>query len=68
MSKFNTVDTQDILDQVETLDSKVVKIINIVKTLETRIVRLETIARNHGITLKNNKLKKEDNDESCVVM
>lgn len=66
MSRFNT-DVQDLVDQVETLDSKVVSMIQIMKDLQNRINNLEKIAKQHGIAVKS-KEKKIENEESCAVM
>ena len=66
MSRFNT-DVQDLVDQVETLDSKVVSMIQIMKDLQNRINNLEKIAKQHGIPVKS-KEKKIENEESCAVM
>lgn len=67
MSRFNNTDYQDLIDQIETLDSKVVNIIQIMKELQERVTCLEKIAKKHGIPVKSRD-KKMQNDESCVVM
>ena len=66
MSRFNT-DVQDLVDQIETLDSKVVSMIQIMKDLQGRVTNLEKVAKHHGINVKS-KPKKIENEESCVVM
>lgn len=66
MSRFNT-DVQDLVDQIETLDSKVVSMIHIMKELQTRVANLEKVAKQHGINVKSRE-RKIGKDESCVVM
>lgn len=66
MSRFNT-DYNDLIDQIETLDSKMVDMIRIMKQLQTRVAELESIAKKHGITVKKREINLTK-DESCIIM
>ena len=61
MSKFN-YDTE-LIEQLTQLDEKCVQIILAMKKLESRITKLEKIAKEHGIEIKNPAKQ----DDACII-
>lgn len=51
----------ELYTQVEELDEKVIKLINLVKTLTTRLEKIEHFAQKHGVKI-------DPNDEQCTIV
>ena len=61
MSRFNY--DSELFDQLTQLDEKCVQIILAMKKLESRITKLEKIAKEHGIDIKNSTKQ----DDVCLI-
>ncbi len=67
MSKFNY--SNDLCEQINELDQKLVEVITLVKSIEKRVTNLEKIAREKGIVVNTKSVKtKKDAEDTCIIM